>query len=153
MRRLTYAVKFIRPASTTAAAEPIVATSNCVVTITPVGVTGVVGTLGQFETASLVAQPTFNADGSFTETGTITFGDSAGNNLLYFSTIGLGYLNGYSCPETPYTAGTVMWLINGGAGFFEGATGAVTSNFLVDASNPNVSGELIAYHYGVVYLP
>jgi hypothetical protein len=153
MRRLTYALKFIRPASATSAANPIVATSNCVVTITPVGGTGEIGTLGQFETASVLTQPTFNQDGSFTERGVVTFGDPEENNTLSFSSIHFGYLNPYKCPETPYTAGTVMWGINGGTGFFEGATGAITSNFLVDASNPNVAGELIAYHYGVSYLP
>lgn len=153
MRKLTYALKFIRPASTTLQANPIVASGNCVLAITPVGVTGEIGTLGQYETASVQTTPRFNQDGSFTEEGMVTFGDPEWNNTLNFSSIHFGYLNPYPCPEVPYTAGTVMWQINGGTGFFEGATGAITSNFLVDASNPNVSGELIAYHYGVVYLP
>jgi hypothetical protein len=153
MRKLTYDLKFIRPASTTLNANPIIAASKCVITITPVGVTAGIGTLGQYETASLQTHPKFNKDGSsFTETGTVTFGESVENNLLHFSTIGLGYIHAYPCPA-PYTAGTVMWKIEEGEGFFEGANGAITSNFLIDLSNKDVAGELIAYQFAVVYLP
>jgi hypothetical protein len=155
MTRLVFALEFNRPASTTPESNPIVAASNCVVTIiTPVGVTGVVEPLRGQMTASLQVTTTKpNPDGSFTETGVITFGDPEGNNTLSFSSIHYGYMNAYPCPEAPFTAGTVMWAIDSGTGSFEGATGAITSNFLIDLSNPNVKGELIAYQFGVVYLP
>jgi hypothetical protein len=155
MRRLVFVLEFNRLGSTTPDPNPIVAASNCVVTIiTPVGVTGVVEPLREQMTASLQVTPTKpNPDGSFTETGIVTFGDPEENNTLTFSSIHFGYMNAYPCPEAPFTAGTVMWAIDSGAGFFEGATGAITSNFLLDRSNPNVAGELIAYQLGVVYLP
>jgi hypothetical protein len=155
MTRLVFALEFNRPASATPEPNPIVAASNCVVTIiTPVGVTGVVEPLRGQMTASLQVTPTKpNPDGSFTETGVITFGDPEANNTLSFSSIHYGYMNAYPCPEAPFTAGTVMWAIDSGTGSFEGATGAITSNFLIDLSNPNVKGELIAYQFGVVYLP
>ena len=153
MRRLTYALQFYRPAG--AAPQPIVASGDCVVTITPVCVTGEVGTLGQFQTAAVETHPTKpNPDGSFTETGVVTFGDPAGNNTLRFSSIHNGYMNAYACPEAPFTAGTVMWGVESGEGFFAGATGAITSNFLIDLTQPHgQDGVLIAYHFGVVYLP
>lgn len=58
-----------------------------------------------------------------------------------------------NAPKPLSRAGTVMWAIESGTGSFENATGAITSNFLIDLSNPNVKGELIAYQFGVVYLP
>jgi hypothetical protein len=150
MQRLIYALQFVRPA----AGEPIVASSVTVSTvINPGGVTGTIEPLEGFETAVVQTTPTINPDGSFTEKGTVTFGDPAENNILTFSSIGLGYLNAYFCPENPFTAGTVMWTIESGQGFFAGATGAITSNFLIDLSTPGHPGELIAYHFGVVYLP
>ena len=95
-----------------------------------------------------------NKDGkTFTESGTITFGDPPGGNKIHFSSIGVGYIDVYPCPEKPYTAGTVMWKVDKGEGFFKGATGAITSNFLVDLTKPGDGGELIDHHFGVIYLP
>lgn len=156
MRKLTYALRFYRPASTTPGGAPIVASSDCVITITPVGVKGEIGTLAQYETAVLQTKPTFDPktqEKTFTEKGMVTFGQPQGNNRLHFSSIGLGHMNAYPCPEKPYTGGTVMWKIDKGEGFFKGAKGAITSNFLIDMSQPPGQGELIAYQYGVVYLP
>ncbi len=156
MRRLTYALKFYRPASATPGGVPIVASSDCVITITPVGVKGEIGTLAQYETAVLQTTPTFdpkNQEKTFTEKGMVTFGKPEGNNRLHFSSISLGHMDAYPCPEKPYTAGTVMWKIDKGEGFFKGATGAITSNFLIDLTKPPGQGELSACQYGVVYLP
>lgn len=154
MRRLTYVLQFYRPPGATP--QPIVASSDCVITITPVSVTGEIGRLGQYETAVLQTTPTFDPDNqkeTFTEKGMVTFGDAAGNNRLHFSSIGLGHMDAYPCPEKPYTGGTVMWKIDKGEGFFKGATGAITSNFLIDMTKPPGEGELLAYQFGVVYLP
>ncbi|HWN10826.1 MAG TPA: hypothetical protein VNO50_16420 [Pyrinomonadaceae bacterium] len=155
MPRLTYVLEFHRPASTTPEPNPIVAASNCVVTIiTPVGLSGVFEPLREQMTASLQTTPTPpGSDGSFTEHGVVTFGDPEANNTLAFSSIHFGYMNAYRCPEAPFTAGTVMWAIESGTGSFENATGAITSNFLIDVSDPGIPGELIAYHFGVVYIP
>jgi len=121
--------------------------------IMPGDVTGNIEPLEEYETVSLQTTPTPpGPDGSFTEHGVITFGDPGENNTLSFNSKGVGYLGVY-IPEEPFTAGTVMWAIDSGTGFFEGATGAVTSNFLVDITQPPGQGELIAYHFGVIYLP
>lgn len=107
MRRLVFALEFNRPASTTPDPNPIVAASNCVVTIiTPVGVEGVVEPLHGQMTASLQVTPTKpKPNGSFTETGVLTFGDPEANNTLSFKSIHFGYMNAYQCPETPFTGG------------------------------------------------
>jgi hypothetical protein len=41
------------------------------------------------------------------------------------SSIEVGYIDVYPFPEAPYTAGTIMWKVDQGEGFFEGATGAI----------------------------
>jgi hypothetical protein len=154
MRRLIYALQFVRPVGTVPGGEPIVAASASITTaITPAGVNGEIETLDQYQTAVVQVTAVHNPDGTFTESGTITFGDPAEGNRVHFSSIGVGYIDVYPCPEEPFTAGTVMWQVDQGEGFFDGATGAITSNFLVDGSKPKDEGELIAYHFGVIYLP
>ena len=154
MRRLIYALQFVRPAGTIPGGETILAASARITTaITPAGVTGEIETLDQYQTAVVQVTAVPNPDGTFTESGTVSFGDPAEGNSVHFNSIGVGYLDVYPCPEEPFTAGTVMWSIDQGAGFFDGATGAITSNFLVDRSQAHDEGELIAYHFGVIYLP
>jgi len=155
MRGLIYALRFIRPAGPNPNGEPTVAASISITTaITPEGVGGKIETLDEYQTAIMQNTAVVNPDGkTFTESGTITFGDPAEGNRLHFSSIGVGYIDVYPCPEAPYTAGTVMWKVDKGEGFFEGATGAITSNFLIDLSQPDDEGELIDHHFGVIYLP
>jgi hypothetical protein len=152
MRRLTYTIHFIRPAGTTpqGGPEPIAASN---VTISMMSVPGGATKTKKYDTAVLQASPRLNPDFTFTERGHVIFGKPAENNKLSFSSIGLGFMKAYECPEKPYTAGTVMWGIDSGDGFFAGATGAITANFLIDISKPGVPGELISYQFGVVYLP
>jgi hypothetical protein len=146
MPRLTYVMEFKRSAG----GEPIVASS---VAILPGEGEGDGKPLAEYETAVLKATPTLHMPkGSFTEEGNITFGDPAEKNVLTFSSLGLGYMNAYPCPEKPFTGGTVMWRIDSGTGFFKGATGAITANFLIDLNKPG-TGKLISYQFGVVYLP
>jgi hypothetical protein len=155
MRRLIYVLRFVRPAGTVPTGERTVASSVSITTaITPEGVTGKLKKLSEFQTAVMQNKAVVNKDGkTFTESGTITFGDPAGGNKIHFSSIGVGYIDVYPCPEKPYTAGTVMWKVDKGEGFFKGATGAITSNFLVDLTKPEDEGELIDHHFGVIYLP
>jgi len=155
MRRLVYVLRFVRPAGTVPTGERTVASSVSITTaITPEGVTGKLKKLPEFQTAVMQNKAVVNKDGkTFTESGTITFGDPAGGNKIHFSSIGVGYIDVYPCPEKPYTAGTVMWQVDKGEGFFKGATGAITSNFLVDLTKPEDEGELIDHHFGVIYLP
>jgi hypothetical protein len=156
MSTLTYALQFYRPPGS-APGDPLFAPSiNIATAMTPEAVTGTIEQSDPTLLAKLTTHPTFNPDGSFTETGTIIFGlvsegDPSENNLLNFTSIRLGQLNPDLFPESNYTPGTVMWQIDegSGTGFFAGATGAITSNFLVDKN----TNELIAYQFGVLYLP
>lgn len=149
MNTLTYALRFYRPPGSAKDAPLLASNISITTVITDAAVTATIDPLSQNATASMQVQPKFNPDGSFTETGTITFGDPAANNLLKFSTIRLGQLNPNLCPEDAYTSGTVMWRIDEGTGFFAEATGAITSNFLVNKS----TNELTAYQFGVIHLP
>ena len=81
----------------------------------------------------------------FFESGTITFGQ--GDNKLHFSTIGCGHV--LDSAEAKYKLGTVMWKVDSGEGSFQGATGTITSNFLVDLK----TNELIDNHFGILYVP
>lgn len=83
-----------------------------------------------------------NGESSFTESGTITFGEG---NSLRFSTIGEGYLG--PSPEEGLAHGAVMWRIDSGEGQFSGATGIITSNFTFSSG-----GEVTDNQYGVIWL-
>lgn len=80
---------------------------------------------------------------AFTETGSITFGDEG--DALNFSTVGQGVLG--PSADSRYSAGAVTWKIESGEGQLEGATGYITSNFLISAD-----GEVTDYQFGVVFL-
>jgi hypothetical protein len=80
---------------------------------------------------------------AFTETGTISFGDD--NHELRFSTVGEGHMG--PSADDRYSAGTVTWKVEGGDGQFDGASGYITSNFLVTED-----GEVTDYQFGVIFL-
>jgi hypothetical protein len=144
MSRLIYALEFQRQA----AGDPIVATSAQVTTfITGDGVTGSIVPLDQQTAVANVTQ-TKLGDGTVTEAGTITFGPDE-KNVLSFTTVGVVNFNAYTTPDPTLVVGTVTWRIDSGTGLFSGATGAVTSNFIANSQ----TGQLTAYHFGVVYLP
>lgn len=94
-------------------------------------------------TAQFESEVTLTGDTSFQESGTITFG---GGNRLRFSTVGQGYLA--PSPDPKQSAGAVSWRIDGGEGQLEGASGLITSNFLVSDT-----GEVLDNHFGVIFLP
>ena len=93
--------------------------------------------------ATFESEATFTSPSSFTETGTITYGE--GGHQLHFSTVGEGTIG----PSTEPTlqSGAVLWKIERGTGQFAGATGFITSNFIVDAQ-----GSVIDNHLAVVFL-
>lgn len=148
MRQLIYALQFRRPPKTSPGApeSPARATSMSITTtISDAGVKAGIKQLAG-ESATLENQFQLDKDGLlFFEQGTITFG--TGNNKINFSSIGVGHL--LDCADPKFKAGTVMWKVDSGEGFFAGATGAITSNFLVDLKTE----ELIDNHLGVIYLP
>jgi hypothetical protein len=80
--------------------------------------------------------------GKFHEKGTICFGE---DHELEFDTVGEGYLGPSSDPK--HMAGAVIWNITGGQGQFAGASGYITSNFLVSDQ-----GEVTDNQFGVIYL-
>jgi hypothetical protein len=81
-------------------------------------------------------------DGTFVEDGTITYG-SAGS--VTFQTVGRGTVA--PAPIDGWTSGAVMWVVTGGRGLFQGATGLITSNFTVSAQ-----GVVIDHHVARLYL-
>jgi len=80
---------------------------------------------------------------AFTESGTITFGEEA--DSVVFSTVGQGVLG--PSADQQRSAGAVTWKIDSGEGLFEGATGFITSNFLISAD-----GEVTDYQFGSIFL-
>jgi hypothetical protein len=86
---------------------------------------------------------TFTGETSFQEVGTIAFGDG---HVLRFSTVGSGHLASGADPARRH--GAAVWRVEGGEGQFAGASGLITSNFVV--------GEDMAvtdHHLGVIVLP
>jgi hypothetical protein len=150
MRRLTFVLKFHRaPKPASGPEQPTIATSLRITTlISPAGVNGALEKI-EGEAATMETTAQVNQDGNlFFENGTLTFGN-AGSVIgtLKYSSLGTGYLT--SCPEANFNAGTVMWKIDGGTGFFANATGNITSNFLIDLN----TDELIDHHFYLVHLP
>ena len=87
---------------------------------------------------------------SYREDGTITFGDTCGDddslNVLRFSTLGEGHFTTSIEPGT--MAGSASWKVDGGAGRFAAARGFITSNFTL-----NERGELSDFHCGLIFVP
>lgn len=92
--------------------------------------------------ATFTSEVRMTGDTSFTETGTITFGEG---NSFDFSTIGEGYMG--SSPVAGLAHGAISWRIDRGAGQFAGATGIITSNFTFSEQ-----GEITDYQFGVIWL-
>ena len=82
-------------------------------------------------------------DGTFVEDGTIAYG-TAGS--VMFVTVGRGVVRPSALPGWQH--GAVAWTITGGDGRFAGATGLITSNFVVSAS-----GAVVDHHVARLYLP
>src|SRR5262245_42951353 len=82
-------------------------------------------------------------DGTFVETGTITYGALG---QIRFSTLGRGHVA--AAPMPGWHWGTVMWTVTGGDGAMAGARGLITSSFAVSAT-----GEVVDAQYARLYLP
>jgi hypothetical protein len=80
---------------------------------------------------------------SFSEQGTITFGEQ---HLLRFTTMQNGCLMPSAGPHT--LAGAASWKVEGGEGQFAQATGLITSNFTLDET-----GVRNDYQLGVIFIP
>ena len=80
------------------------------------------------------------ADGSLVQTGEITFG--AGDAVTFRARGTLG-----ASPDPHLRHGTAVFEVTGGRGRLAGASGFVTSNFLLSDT-----GELTDHHLGLVFL-
>jgi hypothetical protein len=78
-----------------------------------------------------------------TETGRIEY---LGRGAIEFDTVGA--LHTSSCPLPDTRWGAVIWRITAGEGEFTGASGYITSNFLVSAR-----GDAVDNHYVRMVLP
>lgn len=79
---------------------------------------------------------------AFDEWGTIELG---AGNVIHFQTIGEGYLA--PAAKDGVQHGTVMWEVTNGEGALRGATGLITSNFVVE------DGAVTDYQFGVLWCP
>jgi hypothetical protein len=145
MRQIQYAMQF-RGRAEAAGEKMLRASTQCpsnqiTSTVSPDGVTTRIEP-GDGGTAEFTSEVVFTGDTSFTETGTITFGEG---NSLRFSTVGEGYAG--PSPEEGLNHGSVMWRVDGGEGQFEGATGLITSNFTLSSDL-----EVIDHHFGVIWV-
>jgi hypothetical protein len=93
--------------------------------------------------AAFTSRVVVNADGTFDETGTITYG---GLGMVEFKTLGKGYM--FPSGIEGLQRGGVLWEVTRGTGQLAGATGVITSNFSVASD-----GTVVDNHVAVLYLP
>jgi hypothetical protein len=89
--------------------------------------------------AFLASTVTLGDDGTFDEEGTIVF--SVGHAVRIR---GRGRID--SSPDRNLRHGTIVWRVTGGEGRFEGASGRITSNFLLSDT-----GDLTENQLGVIF--
>ena len=148
MKQVIYAMQFKGTATPTGGASGVIKASTTAPSCTlssVVGPGGVTGTLLPVPggKASFESEVTLTAETSFTEMGTIRFGDST--HLLRFSTVGQGFLG--KSPDEALQHGSVMWRVESGEGQFAGASGIITSNFTL-----SVTGEVTDNHFGLIFV-
>jgi hypothetical protein len=148
MRQLIYAMRFAGRAepvgSVGGALKAATSAPSSRLTAT-VGADGLTGTLepAPGAEATFESEVTFTGETGFQEVGTIGFGDG---HRLRFATVGSGYLAPSADPTR--RQGAVTWRVEGGEGQFAGASGLITSNFLVDEGLG-----VVDHHFGVLLLP
>ena len=150
MRRVAITARFLGRAAEPAGEPPQTdprATSVSVEAATSDGAPFAVGEL------SYANHATFTGQTSFTETGTIRFGDGgddtghAGGDEIDIAAVSDGTLGPSADPELLH--GAVFYAITEGRGRFAGASGLVTSNFLLRPA----TGEFEERQVSVVFLP
>jgi hypothetical protein len=147
MKQIIYAMQFRAKAEPGASPNVMKAmTSSPSSTVTTVvGPEGVHGSIqpAAGDSAQFESEVTVTGETSFTETGTIRFGNS--KHTLRFSTVGQGFLG--KSPDEALQHGSVMWRVESGEGQFAGASGLITSNFTLSAV-----GDVIDNHFGLIFL-
>jgi hypothetical protein len=66
----------------------------------------------------------------------------SGGDAVHISTVGEGFLG--PSPDPGLLHGSVIWRIDGGEGVFEGASGLLTSNFVLAPDRGKVSEHQVA---------
>ena len=147
MRCLIYAMRFsghaapASPDGTVLKAATTAPSSTLTATVGPDGLSSDLQPAAGGE-ATFASEVTRTGATSFQEVGSIAFGDG---HRLRFGAVGSGYLG--ACADPARKHGTVMWRVDGGEGQFAGASGLITSNFLVGAG-----GDVTDHHFGVIFL-
>ncbi len=148
MPQIVYAMQFRGQAAPTSGSPPTMMVSavgrSCSITsaVGPGGLESSISPASGGE-ARFDSQVTMTGDGSFLESGTITFGE--GGHSLTFSTVGQGHIG--RSPEEGVNHGSVIWRIDGGQGQFEGATGLITSNFTLNGDR-----QVTDHQVGVIFV-
>jgi hypothetical protein len=102
------------------------------------------GTAPRFDSLTYKTHVTFTGETTFTETGTISAGTE---DELDIATVGEGTLA--PSAESGLMHGSVIWRITQGRARFEGASGLITSNFVLAPE----TGEVDERQVAVVFLP
>ena len=95
------------------------------------------------EAAAFESDVEMTGEGTFLESGTITYGSAGG---VRFKTLGHGILG--PSPVRELQRGAVTWEVVSGQGALAGATGLITSNFTVGAQ-----GEVVDNQFAVLFVP
>ena len=145
MQQIVYPMQFRGEGSPAGEGMLRAATSSPSTRITSsVGSSGLDGQIDAVDggRATFVSEVRMTSETTFTETGTITFGEG---HSFDFSTIGEGLIG--SSPAAGVSHGAVNWKIEQGRGQFAGASGIITSNFILSEQ-----GEATDCHFGVIWL-
>ncbi len=95
------------------------------------------------EAAAFESDVEITGEGTFLESGTITYGSAGG---VQFKTVGHGILG--PSPIKDLQSGAVTWQVVSGQGQLAGATGLITSNFTVGPQ-----GEVVDNQFAVLFVP
>jgi hypothetical protein len=148
MRQIIYSMHFQGRSSPLSSDEHTFKTTSSATSCTlrtTIDEAGVAGTheAAEGDLAFVESEIHFTDHERFTERGVILFGE---NHSLRFSTVDNGHLEPSADPHT--LAGAANWKVEGGEGQFAGATGLITSNFILSET-----GEINDYHFGVIFIP
>jgi hypothetical protein len=140
MQRLTIVTHFRGTAAEPSGEPPQTDPRASSVSIEVVEHGGAVDPLGR---ASYENHATFTGESTFAETGVIRYDDGE----LQITTLSDGTLG--PSPQPDVLHGAAVYRITGGSGRFDGASGLITSNFLLDPAK----GEFEERQVTVVFLP
>ena len=102
------------------------------------------GSVDPIERAAYENHATFTGESTFAELGSVRYDD---DGELQITTLSDGTLGPSAQPDVLH--GAALYRITGGSGRFDGASGLITSNFLLDPA----TGEFDERQVTVVFLP